>query len=99
LGCSATNEMAVSYHSNRIFDVWTALGNKGWDRETMTPDYKTSHRLSPDLEKELALDNMQYKLHRTDGLIQIGVIAFTTPVNKLFGKTMANLNCKAARMT
>ena len=52
--------MAMVYPTQRNFDAWTALGNKGWTHTEMAPYYKKFHTFSPGSQKTndlLALDS------------------------------------------
>ncbi|KAF2501630.1 choline dehydrogenase [Lophium mytilinum] len=99
-GSSAINAMSTVYPSQKMFDLWTELGNTGWDRNTMAPYYKkfqTFHQPSAELAKELDIDYMDYALYGKDGPVQTAISSFTMPLTRLLGATLKALGHKATK--
>ncbi|EFQ99794.1 choline dehydrogenase [Nannizzia gypsea CBS 118893] len=73
-GSSAINVAAIVYPSQRDFQAWTRLGNRGWSYEDMAPYYKKFHTFFPaskETNELLSLDSyLDPGLHGTDGPLQ-----------------------------
>jgi choline dehydrogenase-like flavoprotein len=92
--------MATLYPSKRVFDVWTELGNRGWDADTVTPYYKkfeTFHQPTPELIKELSLDYLDSHLHGKDGPIHASFPSFYLLPQKLWIDSWKNLGLRASK--
>jgi choline dehydrogenase-like flavoprotein len=97
-GSSAINAMCTIYPDPKMFDIWTELGNKGWDASTMAQYYRkfeTFHPPKSELEAELSISTVDTKLHGHDGPVQTSISNFTMSVSRLWNKTFEGLGMKA----
>ncbi|PWY69652.1 glucose-methanol-choline oxidoreductase-like protein [Aspergillus sclerotioniger CBS 115572] len=72
-GSSAMNGMAFIANSKANIDAWGALGNTGWDWDTLSPYYRKTFTLtlpSEDKRQELGLEYVDKSVNGTDGPIQ-----------------------------
>ncbi|KKZ61621.1 hypothetical protein EMCG_03867 [[Emmonsia] crescens] len=72
-GSSAINGMAFIANSKANIDAWGALGNAGWDWETISPYYKKTFSLTLPSEAkitELGLEYVDMNVCGSDGPIQ-----------------------------
>jgi choline dehydrogenase-like flavoprotein len=82
------------FPSKRVFDIWTELGLKGWDRDTMTPYFRkftTFHQPDDTLKKDLSLEYMDLSLYGTDGPIQTSITKSNMPVTKAWADSSKEL--------
>ncbi|KAI0456726.1 choline dehydrogenase [Xylaria acuta] len=59
-GSSAINVAAVVYPTQRNFDSWNALGNKGWSFDDLAPYYRKFHTFYPASQETNALLSLDY---------------------------------------
>ncbi len=95
-GSSSTNAMAYVRGNRADYDEWAALGNQGWDYDSVLPYFKKS-------EHNEQIDN-QY--HGKDGLLNVTYAqVFRTPVADAFVKACVekgvpeNHDCNGAEQT
>lgn len=66
--------MAFIGNSKANVDIWGALGNPGWDWETINPYYKKAYTLTLPSEekcKELGLEYVDQSIHSSNGPLQV----------------------------
>ncbi|KAF8247273.1 alcohol oxidase [Wilcoxina mikolae CBS 423.85] len=83
-GESAINSMSFDRGSKADYDMWEAMGNKGWGWDGMLPYFKKSETFHPPSEKqveEFGIGN-DPEVHGTDGPIQVKFSSFIYPQYK-----------------
>lgn len=75
-GTSTINGMTYIRADAAQIDAWEALGNDGWDWETMLPYYKRVEKYSPPTEAQVAVGaSYEPDFHGEDGLLYVGNLA------------------------
>ena len=88
------------YPSKTLFDVWTKLGNHGWDADTMGPYYKKFekfHQPSPELVEELSMDYLDSHLHGNEGPIQTSIPDYYLLPQKLWIDSWKKLGLRVSK--
>src|SRR5262245_5462337 len=92
--------MAATYPNRGVFDVWTKLGNKGWDRHTMEPYFRKFQHLHTPSTKTVSdhgMDYMDIDLYGREGPVSTSFPEWYLPVSTIWVKTMERLGLKAKR--
>jgi choline dehydrogenase-like flavoprotein len=77
--------MFTMFPSKKVFDIWTELGNKGWDRDALAGYYRkfnTFHQPDEALQKDLSLKYMDFNLYGTEGPVQTSITKSNMPITK-----------------
>ncbi|KAJ4391528.1 hypothetical protein N0V93_005146 [Gnomoniopsis smithogilvyi] len=86
-GSSTINGMTYIRADVAEIDAWEALGNEGWNWETLLPYYKRVERYSPPTEAQVAVGaSYEAQYHGQHGLLHVGNL-YTLP-NKSFYETV-----------
>ncbi|KAK4204578.1 putative GMC oxidoreductase [Triangularia verruculosa] len=98
-GSSAINGLAFVANSKAAVDSWAALGNHGWDWETLSPYYKKFHTLSAPsnlAEKHLRLSYVDSSVSGSTGPVQVSFPEETNdPLPSAWVDTIAGLGYPA----
>lgn len=78
-GSSTINGMTYIRADAAEIDAWEALGNEGWNWETLLPYYKRAENYTRPTEAQVALGaSYEAKFHGEDGLLHVGNL-YTLP--------------------
>ncbi|KZL82567.1 choline dehydrogenase [Colletotrichum incanum] len=92
-GSSTVNAMIFDRGMPSNYDAWAALGNTGWDFETLFPYFKKSESFTPASPENTALYGMTYDpaCHGFEGPVQSSYLAWSHPNNTNFLDAMHGL--------
>ncbi|KZL78544.1 choline dehydrogenase [Colletotrichum tofieldiae] len=92
-GSSTVNAMIFDRGMPSNYDAWAALGNTGWDFESLLPYFKKSEGFTPASPENTALYGMVYDpaCHGFEGPVQSSYLAWSHPNNTNFLEAMHGL--------
>jgi choline dehydrogenase len=82
----------MSSHASRVdIDNWEALGNPGWNFDTLQPYYRKSETYNPPIGDELGTSIMKPELHGATGPVQTSFPRDVGEFDRAWAKAWANL--------
>ena len=81
-GTSAINSLAIIYPSAAGIDAWAALGNEGWDWNTLAPYFRKFQKITPpgnEVKKELKIIHTDEHISQSKGPIHTSFPLRATP--------------------
>ncbi|KAJ0164170.1 Pyranose dehydrogenase 3 [Colletotrichum tanaceti] len=92
-GSSTVNAMLFGRGMPSNYNAWAALGNEGWDFESLLPYFKKSESFTPTSPENTDQIDMTYDplCHGFEGPVQSSYLAWSNPANRNFLDGMHDL--------